>query len=193
MNNEEFEIKFLEVDVPSLEKKLLEIGATKTGEYNYTRTTYDYPDYRMDKKHGWLRVRTDGKRSTLTYKERIGAKSNDGSIPDDGMKEIQVEVSDYEKTCEILKSIQLVVKHEIKNRRIRYQKEGVVYDIDFWPKIPAYVEIESTSLEKAKSAARELGFDPDKALTCSANQVYKKYGLNIHDYSLLTFEEEVKK
>src|SRR5258708_1220040 len=104
---EEFEIKFLEVNVPELEKKLLQIGAKKVAEYNYIRVLMDYPDYRMNKADSWVRLRTDGKESTLTYKQRLGAKSEDGSIPDEGMKEIEVAVSDYEKTFEIFKAIGL--------------------------------------------------------------------------------------
>lgn len=190
---EEFEIKFLEVDVSALEKKLLKIGATKTGEYNYIRRTFDYPDYRLDDKHKWLRVRTDGKETTLTYKERLGVKSNDTSIPDDGMKEVEVIVSDFEKTCEIIKSIGFVMKHEAKNKRIRYVKGDVVFDIDFWPQLPPYIEIESTSLQKAKDAAHELGFDGEKGIICSVNQVYKKYGINLHDFRSITFEGMTKK
>ena len=189
---EEFEIKFLEVDVPSLEKKLLEIGATKVGEYDYVRRTFDYPDFRLDGQHKWLRVRTDGKETTLTYKERLGVKSNDTSIPDDGMKEVEVIVDNFEKTCEIIKSIGFVLKHEAKNKRVRYEKSDVVYDIDSWPQIPTYVEIESTSLQKAKDAADDLGFNGDEGIICSVNQVYKKYGINLHDYKSITFQGMTK-
>lgn len=185
---EEYEIKFLEIDVPTLEKKLLEIGAEKIGTYNYVRRTFDYPDFRLDDKHKWLRVRTDGKETTLTYKERLGIRSNDTSIPDEGMKEIEVIVSDFEKTCEIIKCAGLILKHEAKNKRIRYVKGEAVFDIDFWPNIPPYVEIESTSLEKAKQAAGEIGFDGEKGIICSVNQVYKKYGINVKDYVSISFE-----
>jgi adenylate cyclase class 2 len=190
---EEYEIKFLEVNVPALEKKLLEIGAIKTGEFDYIRRTFDYPDFRLDDKHKWLRIRTDGKETTLTYKERLGVKSNDTSIPDDGMKEIEVIVSDFEKTCEIMKSAGFILKHEAKNKRIRYEKGDMVYDIDSWPQIPTYIEIESTSLEKAKEAARELGFDGDKGIICSVNQVYKKYGVNLKEYFIISFDGMIKK
>ena len=87
---EEFEIKFLEIDVSELEKKLLSIGANKVGEYDYNISLFDFSDLAMDKKHAWLKLRTDGRETTLSYKERIGVKSNDGSIPDDGMKEIEI-------------------------------------------------------------------------------------------------------
>lgn len=190
---EEFEIKFLEIDVPEIEKKLVALGAKKVGEYNYSRVLFDYPDMRMNENHGWVRVRTDGKETTFTYKQRLGVKSDDGSIPDEGMKEIEVFVSDYQKTCEILKSIGLIVKVEEKNKRIRYEKGDTVFDIDFWPQIPPYLEIESVSLALAQNAAKELGLDLKDGMMCSAKQIYKKYGINKEEYSLISFEGMIKK
>jgi len=190
---EEFEIKFLEVDVPELEKKLLEIGANKVGEYEYNIVLFDYPDFRMDKDNSWFKLRTDGKESTLTYKKRMGVKSNDGSVPDDGMKEVEIIVSDYKKTFELLKSIGLVVKREMKKKRIRYQKGNAVFDIDFWPQIPPYLEVESNSFKEAEEASRELGFDPTKGLVCSSQEVYKRYGINMNDYSSINLEGFIKK
>ena len=190
---EEFEIKFLEIDVPELERKLLQIGAEKVGEFNYARTTFDYPDFRLDNKQAWVRLRTDGRETSLTYKERVGVKSNDGSIADDGMKEIEVVVDSYEKTCEIIKSMGFIVKGQQKNKRVRYMKNDVVFDIDSWPFIPPYLEIESTSLEKAKNAAKELDFNLEQSLMCSTHQVYKKYGFDVNDYSSITFGGMIKK
>jgi len=66
---EEFEIKFLEINVPELEKKLIQIGAKKIGEYDYVRAVFDYPVFRLDTNNGWIRLRTDGKETTLTYKK----------------------------------------------------------------------------------------------------------------------------
>lgn len=190
---EEFEIKFLEVDVPELEKKLIKIGARKVAEYDYSRILFDYPDFRMNKKHSFLKLRTDGKETTLSYKERLGVKSDDGSIPDGGMKEIEVTVDNYEKSLELLKSLGLIIKNDMKNKRIRYQKGEVVFDIDLWPHIPPYVEIESNSLEKARDAALLLGFDLKDELICSPKEIYQKYGINLDDYYSITFEGMAKK
>ena len=190
---EEFEIKFLEVDVPELKKKLLEIGAKKVGEYDYRRMLLDYPDNKMGDMHAWIRLRTDGKESTLTYKQRLGVKSNDGSIQDEGMKEIEVVIDSYEKTFELLKAIGLVVKRKEGNRRIRYKKDDTVFDIDFWPFIPPYIEVESSSLKKVKDAAIELGFDPKVGIIGTAGAVYKKYGYDKDNYSSITFEGMIKK
>ena len=190
---EEFEIKFLEVDVPRLEKKLLAIGAEKVGEYKYAIILLDYPDRRLNNSHAWVRLRTDGRETTLAYKQRLGVQSHDASVSDEGMKEIEVKVDSYEKTFELFKSIGLVTKREEKRSRTRYKKNDVVYDIDFWPFIPPYVEIESTSLEKALEAGRELGFDTKDHLVCSAAQIYRRYGMNKDEYSSITPEGMIKK
>ncbi|MEK7585967.1 MAG: class IV adenylate cyclase [Patescibacteria group bacterium] len=189
---EEIEIKFLEIDVPELEKKLTAIGAEKAGEYDYHRATFDFPDWRLNTGHAWLRLRTDGKETTLTYKQRLGVKANDGSISDEGMKEIEIIVDDYEKTYELLKSIGFIIKREQENKRIKYIKDNVHYDIDFWPKIPTFLEVEGPSLAEVKEAAKELGFNPEDGLIGSAKQVYKKYGFEENDYTSMTFNEWIK-
>ena len=190
---EEFELKFLEVNVPDLEKKLLRIGAKKVGEYHYHRANFDYPDNSLNNKHGWVRLRTDGKETTLAYKENIKKKLDDGSIQNIGAKEIEISVDNYLKAYELLKAIGLVVRVEEKNKRVRYAKDDVVFDIDSWPFIPTYLEIESSSYKKAEIAAVELGFDPKNGIIGSAGTIYKKYNFNIDNYSSITFEGMIKK
>jgi adenylate cyclase class 2 len=190
---EEFEITFLEIDVGMVENKLLEIGAEKKGEYHYKRALFDYPDFRMNQKHSWLRLRTNGAETTLTYKERIGVLSEDGSIPDEGMKEIEIIVDNYDKTYELLKAVGFVIKREEENKRIQYKKDETTFDIDSWPQIPTYLEVESSSLEEAREAARLIGFNPKDGLIFSPKQAYQKYGYNLDDYSSITFDKFTKK
>ena len=76
---EEIEVKFLNIDPETIQKKLAEIGARKVGEYFYRRRVFDYPDFRLDKQNAWLRLRDEGDRVTLSFKRRIGATTHDGS------------------------------------------------------------------------------------------------------------------
>ncbi|OGI64975.1 hypothetical protein A3A95_02390 [Candidatus Nomurabacteria bacterium RIFCSPLOWO2_01_FULL_39_18] len=186
---EEFEITFLEVDVPKLEKKLAEISAEKVGEYDYRRALFDYPDFRMNRRDRWLRLRTNGKEITLAYKESVKGRYGDNA----GMKEIEVIVDDYEKTYELLKSIRLVIKREEENKKIRYRKGKTVFDIDSWPEIPTYLEVESTSIKEAQNSAQKIGLDPKDGLIFSAKEGYLRYGINIDDYSSITFKGMRKK
>ena len=65
-NKIEYEVRIVKIEVNELKKKLMELGAIKEGEYNYKRYIY-YPDSNANNK--WMRLRTDGKNTTLTIKE----------------------------------------------------------------------------------------------------------------------------
>ncbi len=188
---EEIEAKFLDIDVATLREKLENLGATLVGNFDYRRKLFDYPDYRLDAKSAWIRLRDEGEHITLSYKERIGVAS--GQFGDVGMKEIEVIVSDFDQTESLLKAIGLIEKRYEENRRERWMFGDIVFDIDTWPLIPTYLEIEAPSWEAVEKAARDLGLSWETHIRSSANQVFKKYGLDNHDYSVFTFDRQIKK
>ena len=190
---QEYEIQFLDINVPEIEAKLKAIGARQVGEQNFTTAFFDYPDLRLDKNHSWIRLRTDGKETTLAYKERLGVKSNDTSIPDEGMKEIEVVVGDYKKMHELFCSMGFIIKREMEKRRIKYTKGVTTFDIDFWPRLYPILEVESDSLENAKASGAELGLNRDECVICSPSSIYVKNGINPNDYRVMTFKEFIKK
>lgn len=190
---QEYELKFLEVNVKELEQKLLSIGAEKVGEYDYFRINFDYPDFRLRKIHAWLRLRTDGKETTLTYKQNIKGDSIDGRTKNIGCKEVEIKIDNFENGKALLETLGFVPFVFEKNRRIKYKKSDVIYDIDSWPFIPTYLEIETTSYKKAKEAALELGLNSEEGIIGSAGSIYKMYGFNVDDYSSITFEGMIKK
>lgn len=189
---EEYEMKFLNIDVPALEARLLSIGATRVAEYFYQIALFDYSDLRLNADHSWVRLRSDGVETTLAYKQALGVKT-DTSASDDGMKEVEVVVDDFDKTYEIFKSIGFVTKREEEKKRIRYIKGSATFDIDFWPEIPPYIEIEGNSMDEVCASARELGFDPEEGLIGAAGKVYAIYGMDTSDYSSIKFSGLVKK
>ncbi|MFH1840790.1 MAG: class IV adenylate cyclase [Candidatus Shapirobacteria bacterium] len=190
---EEVEVKFLEIDPEEIQKKLLVLGAKKVFDRKFCRRVFDYPDLRLDKQGAWLRVRDEGDQITLTFKQRLGIKSHDGSSNDESMEEIEVIVSDFEKTAEILRKIGLEEKHYIENRRIRYLWRGIEFDLDFWPMIPPLLEIEAKSWKEIEKAIAVLGLDPSKKKIFSAYQVYAIYGVDENKYQIITFDRQVKK
>src|ERR1035437_8695663 len=122
---EEFEIKFLEVDVLELEKKLLQIGAKKVSNSLYCRRVFDFPDMHLEENHSWLRLRDEGDKITLTFKKRFGVGEN--KLRDEGMHEIEVIVSNFDKTTELLHSIGMIEKFYEENKRTKY----TLNDIEF--------------------------------------------------------------
>lgn len=191
---QEIEIKFPDVDQAELEEKLLQIGAVKTNEFFYKMKAFDFPGWPLAKeKNAWVRLRTDGKETMLSYKQRLGVKSQDASIPDEGMEEIELEVSDFENMTLILSRLGMVEKFYQEKKRTRYKKGDVEFDIDTWPLIPTYLEIESFSIDEIEKAAKEIGFDPKDAKICSASQMFTLYGINDHEYIHIGFDKQIKR
>ena len=188
---EEIEAKFLDINEDELKAKLESLDARFIGEFDYKRKTYDYADKSLKAKNAWVRLRDEGDRIALTYKQRLGVGEN--SMKDKGMKEVEVVVSDFVVTANLLKEIGLVEKFYEENKRVRYVLDNVEIDIDTWPMIPTYVELEGSSWESVQAVAQKLGFKWEDHLRCSTMQVYENYGINENDYSVITFVEQIKK
>lgn len=190
---EEIEVKFLNIDEKIIEQKLLECNAQKIGETVSQICCFDYPDYRLATDSAWIRLRTEFGKTELTYKQRLGVTSQDGSTKDQGMKEINTIVSDFETTKEFLLAIGLIEKFTEERKRVRYIKDTVEIDIDTWPLLKPYVEIEGTSWNEVEKTAELLGLNWEDHIKCSAMQVYALSGINENDYKVLTFKEQIKK
>ena len=90
--NIEYEARILEIDKDKLIKRLNKLNAKFVGEFNQKRYVYNI----IPKADGkWLRLRTNGKKTTLTYKS---VEKN--SI--DGTKELEIEVDNFENTNSLL-------------------------------------------------------------------------------------------
>lgn len=190
---EEIEVIFLEVDKEKLEKQLTAMGAYKVQDIFYKHAAFDYPDYRLNKDNSWIRLRNDGEHVVLAYKKRLGVTSQDGSTNDEGMEEIEIIVDSYENTKLFLIKLGLIEKHEAEKRRTRWQKGTMVFDIDTWPSIPIFLEIEATSWEDIDEATTALGFKKEDRKICSVNQIYRLYGMDVDDYQRISFGGMVEK
>lgn len=190
---EEIEVKFLNIDPEAIQKKLAEIGAKKVGEYFYRRRVFDYPDFRLDKQNAWLRLRDEGGKVMLTFKKRQGVSAHDGSANDEGMKEIEVEVKDFEKTAELILNLGFIEKFYQENKRTRWAKDDIEFDIDTWPQLEPYLEIEAPTWEEVDIAIQLMGLNPMEKKIFSTGQIYKMHGINEIDYAKITFDGFVKR
>ncbi|MFH1508928.1 MAG: class IV adenylate cyclase [bacterium] len=190
---EECEVKFLNVNIEELETKLKKLGAKKVGEFHYKRRVYDYPDRRLDKKGAWIRLRTDDKKTTLCYKERIGIKSHDGKTNDKTFHEVEFEVSDFEKAKEFMDNLGFKEKFYEENTRIRYMLNDIEFDIDTWPLLKPYLEIEAPTWDQVNEGIKLLELDPKDKKIFSTYQVYQLEGIDEFDFSVLTFAKQIKK
>lgn len=176
--NTEYEIRVLEIDKEKLIKKLEELGAEFKGDNEQKRYVYDI----IPKEDGkWIRLRTNGRKTTLTYKKNVVKTTIDGT------KELEVEVSDFEKTNELLENMGIKSRGYQENKRTQYILNGVEIDIDSWPMIPTYVEIEGKNEEEVMNTLEILELPKDKVTTLDVDSVYKKYGIDLKVIKVLKF------
>lgn len=74
-----------------------------------------------------------------------------------------------------------------ENKRTQYILNGVEIDIDSWPMIPTYVEIEGKNEEEVMSTLEILELPKDKVTTLDVDSVYKKYGIDLKVIKVLKF------
>lgn len=192
---EEIEIKYLDIDRVDIEQKLINLGATKVGDYHYRRVVFDYPDFRLDKDASWVRLRDEGDKITLSFKKRLGesAAQDKSTGNDEGMYERETVVINFEATRDILLKIGLIEKMYQENKRTRYVLDDIEFDIDTWPLLNPYLEIEGPSWEKVYEASEKIGFNREEAKIFSTNQIYRLQGLDDRNYIKLTFTEQVER
>ena len=177
----EHEIKILDINVNEIRSKLDKIGAVFVAEKNMRRYVYDIKN-NTDGKESWLRLRDTGEKITLTIKE-IHTDDIDGT------KELEVDVGEFDKTNIILKKIGFIPKAYQENKRLSYRLNNnkVKIEIDFWPKIPPYIEIEADSNEQIKHTVKLLGFKMSDTTSIGVRKVFLKYGFDIDSFKELRF------
>ena len=174
----EFEVRILNINVEEITKKLKSLNAKFLGEKLQRRYVYNLLDKKDD---SFLRLRTNGDFSTLTFKEM----KFDGV---DGTKEVEVKVSSFEDTKVILEKIGYFPLTYQENKRRSYLLDGVEIEIDFWPNIPAYLEVECKSKDDVLKTLDLIGFSLADSTTASILNIYKKYGIDLHECKELKFE-----
>ncbi len=175
--NIEYEVKILEIDVEKIIKKLNYLNAEYIWEFLQKRLVYDFSPIDENK---WIRLRQNWEKAYLTIKE----------ITNDSIswtKELETEVSDFETTDKILNKLWYTHKAFQENKRISYILDWANIELDFWPLIPPYLEIEGKNEEHVISVLSKLGFDISDTTSINTKKVYSKYWINLDDIKELKF------
>ncbi len=180
MSHIEYEVRVLEIDVDKIIDKLNVLGAKKIEDSFQRRFLYDFNPVLPNK---WIRLRTNGEVTTLTIKDVSSDKI-------DGTKELEIVVDSFENANEILHELGYNPRGIQENKRIKYDLNGVEVDIDSWPLIPSYLEIEGKSEEEVYNTLNLLGIEREKATSLDVQNIYKDiYGISLEDQKMLSFKK----
>ena len=160
----EIEAQFLDIDKEAMRHKLKELGAKLEKPEVLMRRVVFYVG-----KHSFARVRDEGDKIVMTYKNI----SDERSIL--GTKEINVEVGSYNAAVLFLQSCGLEIKARQETKREIWRLEGAEICIDTWPWLPTFMEIEASSENEVWATARKLGFKREQAKFGSVDTTYARY------------------
>lgn len=165
----EIEAKILEVDPAEIRRKMQEMNAEKKFEGKVQSEFYDYEDGRIEE-NGILRLRRLGPDTILTRK--TDEENQDGAKI---MNEIEFEVSDMNEARELLTSLGLHQIHKSEKTRAKWHHGRIEYVIDWYPNIPALLEIEAPTQQELTEAIEELGYNPEDAKDWDSHDLYQHY------------------
>lgn len=173
----EFEAKVLGVEPVEMAGRIVAAGGRLVGDAWMRRYVYDIVPGDRSR---WIRLRDSGSEITLTVKEI----AHDGI---DGTTEIEVTVGDFETTNELLKRMGHQPKSYQETHRTSFLLAGAQLEIDRWPLIPPYLEIEGESESQVLAVAATLGLDEAELTGENTIKVYARYGLDLESIRDLRF------
>ncbi|GAA1665467.1 class IV adenylate cyclase [Fodinicola feengrottensis] len=174
----EFEAKVLDIDPDEMTARILVAGGTLTRAIT-TMRRYVYDIDPTDATR-WIRLRDNGNQTTLTVKEI----RNDNI---DGTDETEIVVNDFATTNLLLEKLGFNAKSYQENRRTSFAFGHAQLEIDQWPLIPPYLEIESTSPEEVIATARKLAIGEEQLTGENTVKVYARHHINLADIKELRF------
>ena len=148
----EIEAQFLDINKDDIRKRLKDIGAQLLKPELLMKRVIFYTG-----KHSFARVRDEGDKIVMTYKN----VDDDHSIL--GTKEVNLEVNNYDDAVLFLKGCGLKIKAHQETKREIWKYGEVEICIDTWPWIPTFIEIEGPTEESVWEVADKLGYKKEQA------------------------------
>jgi adenylate cyclase, class 2 len=175
----EFEAKILDINPARVIEMILACGGSQVGEAVLLRR-YVY-DIAPGDASRWIRLRETGSGSTLTVKQ-ISHRGIDGT------DEIEVGVTGFEAANELLGKIGFRPRSYQENRRTSFLLETARLEIDEWPLIPPYLEIEADSRHEVLRVGALLGYDEAELTGENTVDVYARHGIDLLALDHLSFD-----
>ena len=159
-----------------IEQKLKGLGAEKRFDSLFREWLFFYKGISdWDDNHKRIRVRTDGKNTWLTYKANA-------TWAVDSTEEVELAVSSAENAVKLMKATGIPLQRYQEKRRLEYRVGDIVFDLDFWPKIPMVLEIEAPTEGEVKKGVELLGLEWEDAIFVDQKVLHQQYyGIDLNE------------
>lgn len=167
-NYEEHEVKILDVNVEAIKQKLESLGAKKVFDAQRVLTTFDTEEGKFRSQNKIVRLTEEGKlKLSVNYYESEAKAS------------VKVFTSRAKETIDLLKQLEVFPIAKVTQHRVSYELGKVDFDIDTFPNIPSFLEIDVEHLEyPLEELLGKLGLTENKVVNLGTEAIFKEYGLD---------------
>jgi|SRR3989344_1864657 len=168
----EYEATFTNIDKDVMRQALQKAGAECLRPKFMQKRSVFYLPSGHEIKGGWLRVRNEGDKITMSLKVVDGDRI-------ENQKEICLTVDSFDEAVQFLVSVGAREKSYQETKRELWRLDRAEITIDEWPFLKPLVEIEADSEMVVRAAAEKLGLDYATARFCAVDTLYaEKYGIS---------------
>ncbi len=137
----------------------------------------------MINENKWIRLRQSNDKVTLTSKHIL--EKNVSSIQK--VLETEIEVSSLEETNLLLESFGLARRSFQEKVRYSYTYKSAEIEIDIWPLLKPYMEIECEDEKLINEILDLLRIKDREIVSLNTEQLYKRINIDVHSMSELKF------
>lgn len=131
----------------------------------------------------WIRLRKSNEKVELTTKHIFNKKE----MKVQAVEEREITTSSFEETNSILESIGIVKKSYQEKIRYSYELDGANIEIDLWPLLNPYLEIECDDVSVIESIITRLGLTDKEIVSINTQQLYRRIGIDLQKTPELKF------
>lgn len=166
----EIEVKFTDVDLDDIRKRLSKAQATIKTPMRLMRRRVFGSEANEKMLCTYGRVRDEG--DVITMSAKFSAVNN----VIESQKEAQITVDSFENASAILDSFGLIATDYQENKRETWVLlDGTLVELEQWPDLPPYIEIEGKSVAALQEAALLLGLVWENHTTDSTDKLYGRH------------------
>ena len=131
----------------------------------------------------WIRLRKSNDKIELTTKHIQNKKNNNYQ----NVLESEILVSSFEEANQLLESIGMCKRNYQEKIRYSYTYKDAQIEIDIWPMLEPYLEIECDSDNTIQEILEKLNLKENEIVSTNTETLYKRKNINILQTSTLKF------
>lgn len=176
-----------ELKITSFDELLEDIDVDAYEVLKNNQTLNDNIKNYMINPNKWVRLRQSNGKTELTVKHIL--KNNIDRFQN--VLEYEIPVDSIENTNEVLEQLGLFSRNYQEKNRISFKYKEASIEIDEWPLLKPYMEIETDNTDTINEIIEKLSLREHEVVSLNTEVLYKNIGIDVLKNSRLEFDHDV--